>query len=144
MTEKIYRLRPHHIVFIYGFVLKGEQHIRDDVNRPYPEPFGHLNESKEDYSPEFIDALMSFCSEFVESRGAKLKIVDGGIDDICKLGGGCNRRMPECREAEDSCSTEKISALFGLKSGRKKYEVKDVVEKMKVLKDYLLYPEKCS
>lgn len=142
MPKKIYRLKPHHIEFLYGFVLKGEEGIRKDINSPYPEPFTYPDIPEEKYSPEFAESLIKFCNEFINNKEALLKVKNGGIDDICLLGKGCNKRKPACEGKENYESVKKINVLFGLRPSKKKcYRVSDVVEKMQKLKNYLLNVE---
>jgi hypothetical protein len=136
MPVKIYELKPHHIKFLYGFVLEGEEGIRTDVNSPYPSPFAYLDNPEEKYNPEFIDKLISFCNEFISDKEASLRVVDGGIDDICRLSANCGKRSPSCEGIDYPWCTRIVKDVLGLTpSKRGCYKVSDVVEKMKRVRD---------
>jgi hypothetical protein len=133
---KVYRLRPHHIDFLYGFILNGEETSRGGINSPDPDYMKAFdNESvPKEYSKEMVDALMSFCKKLTKSKDSYIKVVNG-IDDICVL--GCNRKRPECKEKDDYDTVKKIRLMFGLNVGEK-CSTPNLIGKMKELKEYLL------
>jgi hypothetical protein len=136
MQLKIYKIKPDHIRFLYGFVKSGEKGIRTKINLPYPEPFDYLDDNEKEYNPEFIDRLINFCNEFTGEKEALLRIVEGGIDDICELSENCGKRKPSCEGRGQSVDTQLVKELFGLTpSKRGCYRVSDVVEKMQRVRD---------
>ena len=134
MPVKIYELKPHHIKFLYGFVKKGEEGIRTDVNSPYPELFTYPDNPEGKYNPEFIEKLIIFCNEFISDKEASLRVVNGGIDSVCRLSANCGKRSPSCEGRDYLEYTQEVKELFGLKP-RKLYKVSEVVEKMKRVRD---------
>jgi hypothetical protein len=136
MPVKIYTLTPHHIIFLYGFVKKGEEGIRTDVNSPYPEPFAYLDDTEKKYTPEFIDRLVSFCNEFVGEKEALMRVVDGGIDDVCRLSTNCGKRNPSCEGKDHFRRAKIVKYVLDLKHSKKRfYRVSDVVDRMQRVRD---------
>ena len=136
MSVKIYTLKPDHLIFLYGFITKGEEGIRTGVNSPYPEPFAYLDDTEKKYNPEFIDRLVNFCNEFIRDKGALLRVVEGGLDDVCRLSANCGKRRPSCEGRDHFLCTRKVKYAFGLTSSKRGcYRVSDVVEKMKRVRD---------
>lgn len=102
MAVKVYRLKPHHVLFLYDFILGGEEAARARLNNVSHYEFEVAYLEAEDvprkYSQEFIDKAMEYLNGLASTSEGDLEVVDG-IDDLCSL--GCNKLRPHCYKPDD-------------------------------------------
>ena len=126
MTNKIYRLRPHHLNLLCCLISARrsdrksiESYVRgsiDDVEQY--EIDLHNNEGvPKEYSKEFVSSLIEYYNELLGNREAHLEVV-ASIDDICELGPtGCNRRRAYCERKDSEEILKELHKKLGLKVG---------------------------
>lgn len=123
MVEKRYRLRPHHVKLLGCFISAGEEresYVRRTINSMELEE-GYLMDhittgTPLEYSQDFVDSIIGYYKELLINREADFEVVDG-VDDICLLGAGCNRRKASCEGRDSGYSKNFIKEKFGIRVG---------------------------
>ncbi|MFH0928845.1 MAG: hypothetical protein V1818_00650 [Candidatus Aenigmatarchaeota archaeon] len=134
MEAKLYRLRPHHINFLYGFILEGEETIRKKINEPYLSKLDQKNDSEQvEYDEETVNKVIEYCKEVVNNGDGWLETVEN-IDDICSF---CNKRRESCEEDDEQNIITWMNDKFGIDKGEIHY-LPSVIKQMGELKKYKL------